>query len=231
MSPGALLLAGGAEFDERMSPADRAFLERAGSANARVAVLPTAAAGENAALAAANGVSHFRSLGAEAEAVMITDAGSAGDERMIEKLESADAVYMTGGNPLHVLSTLRGSPAWETMARRWREGAALGGSSAGAMVLCQSVFVQQQWAEGLGLVPAVVVLPHLNQRDPEWLQRARSVVAGRRLIGLGIDESTACLWADGAWTVAGSGGVRLLTAGGTKAYAVGDGVGGLPDPR
>jgi cyanophycinase len=225
--PGPLVLAGGAEFLPAMADADRALLDLLGR-RARVAVLPTAA-DRRPDLAAANGVRHFRSLGAQAAAAMITDRRSAAEHRHAALLDSADLVYMAGGNPRHLVESLAGSPAWETLRRRWREGMALGGSSAGAMVLCRAMLFQEEWAEGLDVVPDAAVLPHFERRDAAARRQAAAALGERSLLGIGIDESTAVIWSEGSWRVAGRGSVHVL--GRDPAYAAGDTVEGLPAPR
>ncbi len=227
---GPLLLAGGAEFDGRMADADKAVIDKLSVERARVVILPTANQ-DHPALAAANGVAHFLTLGVDAIDVQITDKSSAEDERLVAKLAEADFVYMAGGNPLYLLETLKASAALETMLRRWRDGMALGGSSAGAMVLCQVVFVQQQWADGWGILPGTVTLPHFNQRDEAWAERARQAVTARGLTGLAIDESTACLWLDGQWQAVGPGRVQLLTSSGIRAFESGKAIEGLAQPK
>jgi len=226
---GPLLLAGGAEFDERMAPADRALLALIGRPSPRLAVLPTANA-DHPEAAAANGVAHFRSLGVEAEAVMITSRARAGDPALARQLALADCFYLAGGDPLRLLEVLRASLAWETLLQRWREGAGLGGSSAGAMALCQAVYLRRQWADGLGVVPGTAALPHFNLRRPDSVERVRARVSERDVIGLGIDESTACIWSAGAWRAAGQGQVHLLARDGVRTYTAGEAISGLAQP-
>ena len=216
--PGPLILAGGAEFDERMAAADRAFLEATGRTKPRLAVLPTANDGRPA-LAAANGVAHFRSLGVDAEAVMVTTRESANDERLVAALSEVDAIYFAGGNPRYLYSVLEGSQAWQTIQQRWREGMALGGSSAGAMVLCAAIYVQGSWGGALGLVADAVALPHFDRRDAASVRQAQQAVSARGHLGLGIDESTALVWSADVWQVAGRGRVQVLAADGVEVYA------------
>ena len=63
---GRLALVGGDEFRPGCETMDAAILAAAGSSNPTVLIVPTAAAFENPARAADNGVRHFTSLGADA---------------------------------------------------------------------------------------------------------------------------------------------------------------------
>ena len=227
--PGPLILAGGAEFNDRMAAADRAWLALLGRSRPRLGVIPTAAE-RRPDLAAANGVRHFTGLEAQAEATMITDTRSAAADAIVRAIEQLDAAYIAGGSPLHLVSTLVGSPAWRALAEGWRRGMALGGSSAGAMALCGSIYLREQWADGLGLVAGAVVLPHFDNRDAAAAERARVAVSERGIVGLGIDESTALIWHDDVWSVAGPGRVVVLAADGARTYRDGETISGLPAP-
>ena len=226
---GPLILAGGAEFDERMALADRVWLRLLRVGMPRLGLLPTANQ-DHPDAAARNGVRHFRGLVTNAEAVMVTDAASAGDPRIVDQIDVLDAVYMAGGNPGYLARSLSGSPAWEAIERRWRAGMAFGGSSAGAMAPCEWIFVQEQWVEGLQLIEGLVVLPHFNRRDAAATERAREAVAARGLTGLGIDESTAAIWHAGSWQAAGLGRVVVLGPNASTTFKSGEKIEGLPEP-
>ena len=230
MTPGPLILAGGAEFDERMAAADRAWLAARRIVRPRLGLFPTANT-ERPDRAAANGVRHFRRLVTRPEAVMVTTRETTEDGRVLSQVPDLDYAYFAGGDPLHLAETLAGSRVWEALVRRWREGMGLGGSSAGAMVMCNSVFVRERWAAGLALVPGVVALPHFNRRDAASADRARREVSARGLVGLGIDESTALVWTpEGGWRAAGEGSVHLLSDAGVQRYDDGAAVPGVPTP-
>jgi cyanophycinase len=230
MTFGPLILAGGAEFDERMAEADRVWLAARRKFRPRVGVFPTANT-EHPDKAAANGVSHFRRLVTHSEPVMVTTPDTAGSERVLNQLPKLDYAYFAGGSPTHLAEVLSGSPAWRAMVENWRRGMGLGGSSAGAMVMCQAIFVQERWAAGLAVVPGAVCLPHFNRRDQAGSERARQAVSARGFVGLGIDESTALVWTgENGWRVAGRGTVSVLTESAIVRYEDGASPKGLPDP-
>lgn len=226
---GPLILAGGAEFDERMAAADRAWLGPKAE-GARVGVFPTANLGRPD-VAAVNGVTHFRSIGAHSQPVMVTTRRTAEDKVVLDQLRGLDFAYFAGGEPLHLAGTLAGSKVWDALLERWRGGMGLGGSSAGAMVLCEAIFVQDRWAQGMGVVPGIVLRPHFNRHDQSAIERQREQIVSRGLIGVGIDESTALVWRAGSgWQVAGPGSVWVLTAEGAAHYSDGSRPPGVPSP-
>ena len=135
---GFLLLEGGAEFGGRMSEPD----QLAGGPDAPVAILPTAAAlDHNHEPAGRNGLRWFGSLGSSRlDLVPVIDRASADDPALAARIRSSRLIYMLGGFPGFLASTLAGSLAWRAALDAFAEGAVLGGSSAGAMVMCQHLY-------------------------------------------------------------------------------------------
>lgn len=199
---GPLALMGGAEFRPPCDPVDRAILALTGAPNGPVVVLPTAAAGQRPDLAAANGVAHFRRLGTDAEAVMATDPRSANDPSLVPPIARARLIFLAGGDPGYLLRTLRGSLLWEAILAAHGRGAALVGSSAGAMVLCR----QLRWGgpPALEVAPVAAVVPHYSGTRVAPLGPTDDTPA------LGIAEHTAALLHEGRWRVLGPGRVTLL---------------------
>lgn len=226
MSAGILVLAGGSEFQPAMRPADRAWLDLLPS-GAKVGILPTAA-DRRPDMAANNGVRYFRELGCNAEPVMVIDRKTASDPSLLDQIGELDAVYMAGGSPTLLATTLSDTPAWKAIVERWRGGMALGGSSAGAMVMCGKIFLRGRWEDGLGVVEGAVVLPHFNRFDVSAAESAAKALSSRDQVGIGIDESTALIWCTGSWLSAGPGRVIVLAKGASDAYRDGDEPSGLP---
>ena len=210
---GYLLLAGGAEFGGRMALADRAAIAAAGGPEAPVAIIPAAAApDDNAERAGRNAERWFRGLGVwQAESLPIVDRASADDPASADRLEHARLIYLLGGFPAHLAATLKESRAWQAMRAAWRAGAVVGGSSAGAMVLCSDYFdpIGQAVDSGLGLIPNTLVIPHHDTYGTRWLPTLRRHCP--RTLLMGIDEETAALTGGGGalWRVYGKGRITL----------------------
>jgi cyanophycinase len=222
MAAPLVALVGGDEFRPQDAEVDRHIIQRLGRPHARVAILPTAAAHENAPLAAANGVRHFRGLGVEAAAVMIVDGASANDERLVAELDGVDLVYIAGGDPLYLLDTLRGSLVWRRLSGAVEEGRVLAGSSAGAMVLGETMYYRQEWTHALGLLPGICVLPHFERWGADALPGLRESSSGSDLALLGIDGATGCVGWGKEWEVMGPGAVTVIRAGLSEAYHDGE---------
>jgi len=200
MSHGPLVLVGGGEFGEGLRGLDASLLEDLGADE--VAVLPTAAAFERPERAVATAVSHFEALGAKVREVSVLARPDAYLPAHVEAVRSARITYLTGGSPLHLRSVLKETPLWTALLEAWRDGAALIGSSAGAMVLGDPMVDPRGGAFtlGLGLVENVAVVPHLGAAAEH--RTLRLAPAGVHLIGL--PEQTAVVKDDRGWRTAGA---------------------------
>jgi cyanophycinase len=230
-----------------MNDVDRLLLDQVGGPGARVVVLPTAAGLEEAASPrrwADSGIRHFERLGAQAEAAEILNRKDALDARWLPRLQQADLIYFSGGNPRHLVETLTDTPAWQAIHARHTAGAVLAGCSAGAMAFgglslqprrlwtVDGASRAETWYPALGLVPGVVVLPHFDRwmarmGDPTLKQLAASLPQGVALIG--VDEDTALVRLDSCraseWQVMGRKGVSVIDAEiGQTRYRAGDAV-------
>src|SRR5579864_5220575 len=134
---GPLALAGSGEFLESMTEIDRRLLDAAGRKHGPAVIVPTASALEPGKPEewADLGVRHFSErLHVDAEAALVLDAATA-DARFVPLVERARLIYFSGGNPQYVTEAMRDTPFWSAVLSAWRDGAALAGCSAGAMMM------------------------------------------------------------------------------------------------
>ena len=223
MSNRRIALVGGDEFRPGCLEMDRAILASTGSERPRVAIVPTAAAAQGPDKAASNGVAHFSALGADAYPLMVLGPAQANNEEFLTPLHSSDVVYLTGGDPTHLLDTLRGSRLLDILLGTPDRGAVLAGSSAGAMVL-GSWMRFRRWADALGVVANVAVLPHHEGSDSDRVAAELERDGPPGALVLGIDAETACYGVGDEWEVLGSGSVTLYSGGAWRRYDTGDAV-------
>ena len=214
--PGLIALVGGNEFRPDCEPMDRSLLARL-KPQPRVVILPTAAARENPALAAKNGVRHFQRLGAAAEAAMVIDEATAGEKKWAASIQNADLVYLAGGDPVYLLETLSHSPAWEAARKAWEKGGILAGSSAGAMIVGGRMWAPGRgWREGLGLLPKIAILPHHAMLAAAWKAEEMIASLSTGITLVGIDEATALVGPP--WEAVGPGHVVVYEPEETRIY-------------
>jgi cyanophycinase len=218
----SLLLIGGAEDKVGRATILRRFVRLAGGRRARIVVIPTASARPDETFETYSAV--FRRLGAsEVVAVDPPSRPAAAAEALVQAVDDATGVFMTGGNQLKLSQRFAGTPLAEAVCRAHSRGAVVAGTSAGASVMSQfmislgadAVTSRQrtgQLTSGLGLLPGVIVDQHFDQRARYG--RLMSMVAGSpNLLGMGIDEDTAAEVRDGRnLTVLGSGAVFVVDA-------------------
>lgn len=209
-----------------MSKPDLRAIELAGGLDSPIAILPAAAAPDhNHERAGRQGFRWFQSLGASrVELVPVIDKASAGQEKNAARIRTAKLIYLLGGFPRHLEETLRDSLVWDCALAAFQDGAVIGGSSAGAMVLCQHYFdpYENKLRPGLNLIRNCCVLPHHNNFGGRWAAQLAPKLPRSLLIGL--DERTGVLSdSSGYWTVYGAGKVTLYLKGHKlQVYADGD---------
>jgi cyanophycinase len=207
--PGPLALVGGGEWTDGCD-FDKTLLEASGATE--VVVLPTAAAYEHPARVVDRAVTWFAGLGVGARGVDVLRRPDAAEPSNVEAVRGARFIYLAGGSPMHLRSVLKDSPVWDALVAAWTDGAALAGSSAGAMVLCDPMVDPRGGAFtlGLGLAAGLTVVPHHDQWSADKLHRTLQL-APKGLAVVGVDERTALVRLDGGrggWQAAGAGGVH-----------------------
>jgi cyanophycinase len=223
------IVGGGSQPDDLV----RQFVALAGGpGKARIAILPMATS--DAVAAGAEKKAQLDSMGADAFVVNVTRA-QADDDSVVRALAGATGIWFPGGDQTPLASALRGSDALRTIHDRYRAGAVVGGTSAGAAVMSDSMITGNQYypgvaaavdsptfsrigrrlieiAPGLGFLHNAIVDQHFIRRQRE--NRLISVVLERpSLLGVGIDEGTALKVApDGRWAVLGRSSIIVIDA-------------------
>jgi cyanophycinase len=200
MAEGTVIIIGGAEDKVRDRVILHRFVTLAGGRDAVVAVISTASsygveAGERYREV-------FTDLGAgKVRIVPATTRAEASAASAARALRDASGVFMTGGNQLRLSSTIGGTPLAASILERFRAGAVVAGTSAGASAMSSHMIAfgasggtpkqrMAQIAAGLGILPGVIVDQHFQQRNR--LGRLLSLIAQNpSLLGLGVDEDTA----------------------------------------
>jgi cyanophycinase len=203
---GTLVVIGGAEEKLGRQPVLRRFAELAGGEDARIVVCATASALGDEITSLYDTV--FRRLRvAEVVSVRPETREDADDPAAVAAVDSATAVFMTGGNQLKLSSIVTGTAFGDAIVQAYRRGAVVGGTSAGASAVSEHMVAFgtsgatpknriSQLAKGLGLLPGVIVDQHFDQRNRYG--RLLSLVAQNpSLLGMGVDEDTAAVISGG----------------------------------
>lgn len=219
---GLLVLAGGHEHRGASRVIDRAVVRMLDAPQPRVAVVPAASSIRKRPAVEMLARRYWTTLGADVDLIPLDLTSSA---QPPAALREADLIVLPGGHPARLAYAARRA-LWPHIIRRWRQGAALSGSSAGAMVLCEW---RQQLApphalrmvKGFGLVKACAAAPHFNRPViRRWALTVSYTLP--RLTVLGIDEYTAIVGRDDRFTVHGVGAVTVLRDGVGRRYVAGE---------
>ena len=220
MTEGSVIIIGGAEDKVR----DRVILSRfaslAGGRDATIAVISTASS-----LGLEAGDRYKQVLGelgvSRVKAIHAVTRAQANDEATALALRDATGIFLTGGNQLRLSSTIGGTRLADAVLERFRQGAVVAGTSAGASAMSSHMIAfgasgatpkhrMAQIAAGLGVLPGVIVDQHFQQRNR--LGRLLSLIAQNpSLLGLGVDEDTAgVVGTDHVMEVIGRGSITVV---------------------
>jgi cyanophycinase len=197
---GYLVIVGGG--DRPKSVTDRFIKLAGGPESAHLVVIPLAS--EDAAGTGQHSMEQFKAAGVQHVEVLPT-AG----EAAVVLLRQATAIWFSGGDQVKLTRALEGTPIVGAVREVWRRGGVIGGTSAGAAIMSAVMItgeerglpreedrfrsIQQgriETSAGFGFITNAIV-------DQHFIARKRSnrlltvVLENPRLLGIGIDESTA----------------------------------------
>ena len=219
LSPGRLLIIGGAE--DRCCGAGllETFVELCGGERARIVLVTTATGLPDQVRAEYEQV--FRKLGVEEMSELrLHGRADADGDRAAAELSGATGVFFSGGDQSR-LRTLVGSRANDVLREQLSRGLVVAGTSAGATAMGTTMILGGQGPEvsaaavrtgpGLGLVPKALIDMHFGERGR--LPRLLSAVARNPgQLGVGIDENTAILVEGTGFEVLGTGVASVVDA-------------------
>jgi cyanophycinase len=220
----AILVIGGAEDKVHGREILHTFFGRAGSLDARIAIIPSAS--REPAIIGERYQKIFEEMGAKEIRVLdIRERSQAEDPYLQEYIEQCTGVFMTGGDQLRLCGLLADTPLMEKVRQRVQQGElTLAGTSAGAAVMGHHMIAGGGSGEspnrslvdlamGLGIIPEVIVDQHFLNRNR--IARLMSAVAAHpERLGIGIDEDTCALFERDGWLqVMGKGTVTIIDPG------------------
>ncbi len=213
--PGPLVIVGGGSMPDA---ARSEFIKLAGGADhAKIVVIPTASTMADDAKEAENFLKDWREAKVENVTLLHTrDRKTANDLAFCKPFADATAIWFSGGDQRKLTAAYAGTETEKAMLALHRRGGVIGGTSAGAAVLSETMIVggttDAKTEKGFGFLTGVVIDQHFTERKrlprltgliekyPEWA-------------GLGIDEGTALILTQGRFfKIVGSGTVTTVLA-------------------
>jgi len=219
---GTLFIVGGGPQPDALV---REFVQLAGGERARIVVF--AMASSSGLTSGEEKANDLRQLGAKAINVFVTQA-QANTDSVARLLDGATGVWFGGGDQTLLTAALRGTKTERAIHDRFRAGAVVGGTSAGAAVMSATMITGEErhlggarppsdssqafitvardnivTDSGFALLSNAIVDQHFVRRKRH--NRLMSLVLERpERLGVGVDESTALVvQPDGRWRVLG----------------------------
>ncbi|MEO9019255.1 MAG: cyanophycinase [Gemmatimonadaceae bacterium] len=204
-----------------------------GPGHARIAILPMAS--EESVESGKEKKAELDSLGADSFVIDVTRQQADADS-IVNLISTATGIWFPGGDQVRLVDHLQGSAVLRAIHARYQAGAVVGGTSAGAAVMSDSMLSGNQYFPGLstavdsGSTPKrigrhiIEIIPgfgflHGAIVDQHFITRARenrllSVILERpSFIGVGIDEGTAVqVNPDGRWQILGASAAIVVDA-------------------
>lgn len=204
---GHLFIIGGGSRPEQMMERYAALAKQ--SPQKRTVIFPLA--GGSPEEAGKETAEEFRKLGLPDVEYLILTREQAENPDSIRLLDGAGSIYFTGGDQSRLTKALVGTPIHRRMLELYRQGAVIGGTSAGAAVMSDLMITGNEKrpvkddhafekiladnieiTPGFGFITSAIIDQHFVTRKRH--NRLISLVAEHPdLLGIGIDESTAIL--------------------------------------
>lgn len=216
---GPLVIIGGAEDREGDCTVLREFVRRAGGVQARIVVLTAATTRPRE--VGDDYIRVFERLGAESIRVIDTEYREDADrQEAVEPIEQATGIFFTGGDQARIIGLIKGSRLDEAIRVRHAQGAVIGGTSAGAAMMPDTMIVEGDSATnprvdavdlgpGMGFLPGIAVDQHFSQRG-RLGRLISALVQQPAIFGIGIDENTAVIVDGDEFEVVGQGSVTVV---------------------
>jgi cyanophycinase len=198
------------------------MIQLAGGPDVPMLLMPQSSSSANA---AESSLKHWSEQGAK----NLTVADADDIPKTLELIKKAQIIWIGGGDQNRFMKAFAGTDVPQAIRDRYRQGATVGGTSAGAAVMSEVMITGDaqlnavkggatKTAQGLGLWPHVIVDQHFVAR--QRFNRLLSAVLDRpELVGVGIDEGTAAIVTGSKFEVFGVGQIVVVDARQAKAMA------------
>ena len=141
----------------------------------------------------------------------------------VKMIREANLIWLPGGLQGVFMNSIDGTGIAEAVRIRYRDGAVVGGTSAGAAVMSKTMIGGRSdldgllagatpfLMDGLGLWPEVIVDQHFLQKG-RFNRLTLAVLDRPELVGIGIDEETAAIVHGREFEVIGNGNITVVDA-------------------
>jgi cyanophycinase len=191
---GCVIAIGGNEDKRGEKSILREFVRRAGGADARIVIIPSASVAPEQRAVRYGRI--FAALGVASVCSIHPERNMTPDDLVL--VTNATGIFVTGGDQERLMTFLRPSGVASAIVEAVRNGAVYAGTSAGASALSGRMITRStrnrnadvvEFGDGLGLLPTIIVDQHFSER--RRLTRLITAAKEHDMVGIGIDENTA----------------------------------------
>jgi cyanophycinase len=219
---GVLLAIGGGDIKTGEMPLLKEFVRLSKGPKARIVVLTIAT--DEPAAAKREYEAAFKKLGVDdVTTVDVSTRADAEKEESLAAISNATGLFFTGGDQLHITSLLGGTEMQALIHRIHERGVIIGGTSAGAAMMSNSMLLGGAPDEnpkvggarigpGMDLIIGAMIDTHFSQRG-RFGRLLTAVAHYPQDVGLGLDEVTGILVNKTEFEVMGEGSVTVIDAG------------------
>jgi cyanophycinase len=229
---GTLVIVGGGGMPQEIMDA---FVAACGGKGGRVGIVPTSTSDPDGALKEWR--EDLDKAGLTMVPLDVRERAQASDPALLAAAATCTGFWFSGGDQNRVGDKIVGTPLQRVITDRYRAGAGVGGTSAGAAIMSQIMIMGEDrhgketlhelgpgaylTREGMGFLPAhCIVDQHFLRRNRQ--NRLFSVLMEHPdHLGLGIDEATALVVKDGRGRVLGRSAVMVFDPDGMAVAADG----------
>lgn len=143
------------------------------------------------------------------------------NKQLVDSVKTAKLIFITGGDQSRFMNIVSGTPVYDAIHYAYEHGATVGGTSAGAAMMCEYMITGNQLrdstysatfysietnnielTQGLGLIKNIIIDQHFVVRS-RYNRLLTALQTHPNLVCTGIDESTALLIHGNTATVIG----------------------------
>jgi len=170
------------------------------------------------------GEKHFKRLGVgQVESLPVFNRSGAEDPGLVERVNNANFVYISGGKPYYLMDSFTDTPLAEAILGVLKRGGVVAGCSAGAMIFGERVPNRSFLGDsrpGFALIPNTLIVPHFDEIPFVAKFALPGLMGNLRMIG--IEGNTALVCCGDVCYAAGSGGVTIQTGNEKQRYLATD---------
>lgn len=204
---GYLFMIGGGERPDYLM---KRFIELAGGCSSRIIIIAIASSEPKE--TALSQMESFEQLGCNKLDFIYNVNSTAATDSNLQKLDNARGIFFTGGDQNRLISSLLNTALLEKIKLIYKDGGVIGGTSAGAAIMSKIMITGDELINsdstntfsiikagnvktsiGFGFIENAIIDQHFVSRKRH--NRLISLVLEHpELVGIGIDESTACIF-------------------------------------